>query len=130
MNPGSQTAEVTVNLAAKVIPDPGGWPPGKWYRGMNRWDWGLYLVGPGDSLSALPPISGESLKGVEAAELVRKTTFQAPAGAVKLRLLVSAWRHVMAGEGISLRVLASYSQDFELNLAAGSSQAIEAKFGN
>lgn len=128
-NPGPQAAEVTVNLEAAFSPGDMPWPPKHGSQMTVNWDWGLYLVDAGGNLHALAPTSGEQLRTIQAHNLKAGATFRAPSGAVKLRLLASAWRHRMEGEGISLVTYASYSQDYDLNLAPGGKETINAQFG-
>ena len=127
-DPGTQSAQVTVNLEA-AFGQGRPWPPRGWAGRQVNWDWGLYLVDAGGNLHALAPTAGEQLRTIPAHDLKASATFRAPSGAVKLRLLASAWQHRMDGEGISLVTYADYANDYDLNLTPGATETINAKFG-
>ncbi len=101
------------------------------YGDLSRdvyWDWGLYLLGEGGTLQALAPASGERLKVITANPLRRATTFLAPAGSIRLRLIAEAYISVPSSQGYQTVGLASFQKDFSLRLAPGAKQVIKVDF--
>ncbi len=92
------------------------------------WDWGLYLLGDKGSLQALAPASGERLKVISANPLRRSTTFLAPAGNIRLRLIAEAYINVPSSQGYDNLGIASFQKDFSLDLAPGRKKVITVDF--
>ena len=98
------------------------------YGDLSRqiyWDWGLYLMGRDGSLQALAPASGERLKVISANPLKRTTTFLAPAGDLRLRLIAEAYINVPSSQGYDNLGIASFQRDFSLRVGPGQKKTIK-----
>jgi hypothetical protein len=116
-NPGDNPARVRVQLTA----DAGDYPIPEDNNGIIplQWQWGLFLVGPGDSLTPLKPENGERLHALNDKILKRDTVFLAPPGQRRLRLLVEGYIGVKISRNSYPQNVAFLQEDITLDLKPG-----------
>lgn len=116
-----------------LLPGQASWMPGMRVYGPY-WDWGLYIIGEGDSLTPLKPEDDISLYLNRVDSLKINTVLLAPSGTYKLRLLVSVYMMVDMNEGLegyttSPVGVKSYKEDLTLTFPANGQLKFTRSFG-
>lgn len=98
------------------------------------WDWGVYLVKDPDNLLDLKPDREQAFKGLPGLALQGQSTFLAPPGGGRIRLLVQCYMLHSWSEGIAASYtepvpVRTFHKDWDLNLQPGQTKTIQVNWG-